>query len=84
MILGTQQDPITMPSPKCGKCGGEMREGFIPDAERSSTGITIWVADKPEFSTFGSARANGKEAYEIRTFRCVKCGFLESYAIGRA
>ncbi len=84
MILGDPADtnPISMPPPKCGKCGGDMHEGFLPDSVHGLRGVPIWVVGKPDLEGFGGARIEGKEAHSIRTFRCTKCGYLESYAPG--
>ena len=69
-----------MPSPKCSKCGTDMREGFV--VVPVHCGVPFWVSDKPEFGAFGGAKIEGKEAHSIRTFRCTKCGYLESYGLG--
>lgn len=75
-----QPQAVTAPPPKCSKCGGDTQEGYLPDRGRNSYDAPIWVAGKPEFGFFGDAKIAGKESYSIRTFRCTKCGFLESYA----
>ena len=82
MILGNRPDPIEMPSPKCSKCGADMREGFLVDPVHVPYGVPMWVSDQPEFGTFGGAKIDGKEAHSVRTFRCTKCGYLESYGLG--
>ncbi len=86
MNLGTPPPPesqrVTSPPPKCGKCGGDMQEGYVPDAGRSGYDTAIWVAGRPEFGLFGDAKISDKETYAVRTFRCIKCGFLESYTVG--
>jgi hypothetical protein len=60
-----------------------MQVGFVPEVAPGSGQIEVprWVTGKPEFSFFGSAKIEGKEQHTIRTFRCVKCGYLESYAL---
>jgi hypothetical protein len=58
-----------------------MQEGFVPDQSGAYQGVPIWIAGVPQKGFLG-AKIEGKEAYAIRTFRCVKCGFLESYSIG--
>ena len=70
-----------MPNPKCAKCGGETQEGFVPDQSGAYQGVPIWIAGAPQKGFLG-AKIEGKETHGIRTFRCVKCGYLESYAIG--
>jgi hypothetical protein len=65
----------------CAKCGGEMQEGFILEVTESGRAVSSWVGGKPEFpwTSFG-VRIKGKEQLPIQSFRCTKCGFLESYA----
>ena len=63
---------------KCAKCGGELEEGFVPSEVQSAKGVTTWIAGKPQFGFLGSVKTDGKAAYRIRMFRCVKCGLLES------
>jgi hypothetical protein len=57
-----------------------MAEGFIPVDSESSGGISAWLAGTPVFGFLGRVKTDGKTAYRIRTFRCLKCGLLESYA----
>ena len=59
-----------------------MQEGFVPDQSGAHQGVPIWIAGAPQTGFLGGAKIEGKEAHAIRTYRCVKCGFLESYAIG--
>jgi hypothetical protein len=57
-----------------------MAEGFVPAESEGLGGVSQWLAGAPEFGFLGRARTTGKTAYRIRTFRCVKCGHLASYA----
>ena len=83
MILGKETaTPITMPSPKCGKCGADMQDGFVPDTTYGGLCVPFWMAGKPERGFFGNIKTEAKERRPIRSFRCVKCGYLESYALG--
>ena len=77
--------------PKCSKCGGEMMEGFILDADNTANlpamGTAVWftqakwVAGKPEGSLGSGIKWSDKEAYRIEAHRCAKCGSLELYAL---
>ena len=66
----------------CAKCGGRMKEGFIPEAREYSGKITTWFAGKPRAGLFG-LKLRGLERYQVQSWRCEKCGLLESYATGR-
>jgi len=67
---------------KCPKCQGAMEEGFIPDgigALRAAK-ITEWYEGMAEGSIWTGVKTSSKTHYKVRTFRCVVCGYLESYA----
>jgi hypothetical protein len=62
-----------------------MEEGFITDRTRGAVWISTWVKGKPEHSGLKDSgwavtKIGDKEQLPIRTFRCPKCGYLESYA----
>lgn len=69
-------------APNCPKCGGEMAEGFIPELNLGYL-VPFWVVGKPETDCLGSLKVAGKDQYQIETFRCAKCGYLESFATKR-
>lgn len=65
---------------KCLRCQTEMESGFVTD--RTYGGITVpnWIAGLPESSFLEGLKTIGKERYTISTYRCPKCGYIESYA----
>jgi len=75
----TPAPPVISPTNTCGKCGGQMEEGFIPDRSYSSTDIGAWYAGKPQFGIMGSVKTAASWPHKIRTYACLQCGFLESY-----
>jgi len=67
---------------QCSKCNAGMEEGFL--LEKGDGGILssgTWVAGKPDKSFFSGVRLKGKVVYDIKTFRCIACGYLDSYAL---
>ena len=65
----------------CPKCSGNMQEGFILDRlESAARQISMWVEGAPEKSFWMGLNLKGRKTIEIQTYRCHKCGFLESYA----
>jgi hypothetical protein len=57
-----------------------MVEGFLLEkGEAPLLSSTNWVSGKPEKGFFG-LKLKGKDIYEIQTFRCMACGYLDSYA----
>lgn len=67
---------------KCPKCGGRMEEGFVLDQSHAARLVSCWVEGTPEMTFFGNAKIFDRTKRDIRSFRCVACGFLESYAPG--
>ena len=57
-----------------------MQEGFILDAAQNEHKVSRWIAGKPESSFWTGTKTKGKDQYRIQSFRCSRCGYLESYA----
>jgi ribosomal protein S27AE len=69
-------------SKQCPKCGASMAEGFVLDRAQGSVGVASWVEGAPEWSAWTGVRLRGRPQSAIATWRCGRCGFLESYASG--
>ena len=67
-------------SKTCGKCGGRMDQGFIPEATRHSHSVDVWVEGRPEKSVWTGLKTKGRKKLTIETWRCGRCHYLESYA----
>jgi len=65
----------------CPKCNGVMEQGFVPDYSHASVLVTGWQEGEPQKSLWRGTKADYDTAIKIRSFRCVTCGYLESYAI---
>ncbi len=66
---------------KCTKCAGLLDEGFLLEvAHGNSLSPTRWVSGAPVKSFWMGLKLDGHAQYEVRTYRCRNCGFLESYA----
>jgi hypothetical protein len=57
-----------------------MEEGFIVDVSQANQLQSQWVQGKPEKSFWTGIKTKGRSRRLVTTFRCVRCGFLESYA----
>jgi hypothetical protein len=69
-------------SHQCSKCNSVMEEGFLLEkGHRNTLSSESWVAGKPDENSFFGMSLKGKTAYEVKTFRCVACGYLDSYAL---
>ena len=57
-----------------------MEEGFVVDrGEGNAKNIPEWVEGEPQRAWYG-LKTKGRDVRPVRTFRCTKCGYLESYA----
>jgi len=65
---------------ECTKCGSAMEEGYMIDKSQAAVRPARWVEGPPEPALMGGLRTSGKACFLAVTFRCVKCGYLESYA----
>jgi hypothetical protein len=59
-----------------------MTEGFVLDKTHGGVGVSSWVEGAPETSMWTGIKLSGREQSRIATWRCGRCGFLESYATG--
>ena len=64
----------------CPKCGSEMEIGFLLDSTHANFLQTLWVKGLPERSFLRTAKIKGKVKRGVESYRCLSCGFLESYA----
>ena len=65
----------------CPKCDGNMVQGFIVDnAHMGARMVAHWVEGSPEKSFWLGTKVPADLCFPVGTFRCEKCGFLESYA----
>ena len=69
-----------MPSKPCPKCNSSMSEGFVIDQTYGATAVPGWIEGKPQRSIWTGVKILGKPRFEIATWRCGRCGFLEHYA----
>jgi hypothetical protein len=58
-----------------------MEVGFVQDRIDKLSGVgSQWASGTPAKSFFGVLKRPAESPIPIGTFRCVACGFLESYA----
>lgn len=70
-----------MPESTCPKCSGHLKEGFVLDHADKSRAQASWVEGTPERSFWTGLKLGGRTRLPIKTYRCSRCGFLESYAV---
>lgn len=64
----------------CSKCSGQMQEGLIVDLNYKGAIPSMWVEDQGGTNTASGTGDNNKRKVKTITYRCLNCGFLDSYA----
>ena len=67
-------------SKECPKCAGSMSDGYIVDKTHGGAAVASWVEGQPQKSFWVGLKLSGTTPFEITTWRCRRCGYLESYA----
>ena len=72
-----------MTDPKeCIRCRGRMEQGFVIDrGDHNALATQKWVEGEPERSFWQGLKTKNKTTHAVTSFRCERCGYLESYAI---
>jgi predicted nucleic-acid-binding Zn-ribbon protein len=71
---------MTDKSAGCPKCNGTMEVGFILEGGEGRF-VSEWVEGAPEFSFWTGLKTSNRRKLEVTTYRCARCGYLESYAL---
>lgn len=67
-------------SKTCRECGGRMARGYVLDYDTSKGMSTVsrWFKGAPVKRWYG-LQVKRKEALEVVSYRCDRCGLLQSY-----
>jgi hypothetical protein len=65
----------------CPKCGGNLSTGFVVDRGYGNVSVSTWQEGEPIKRFWTGVRETKAKQHEIATWRCDRCGFLESYAV---
>jgi hypothetical protein len=57
-----------------------MDEGFLLDVSDGAYRRGTWVAGPAEKSFWTGVKLHGRDQMPVCTYRCRRCGYLESYA----
>ncbi len=57
-----------------------MEAGYVVDEGYGTRTVAKWIAGEAERSMWTGLKTSGKDKLDITTYRCRRCGFLESYA----
>lgn len=69
-----------MRSHSCPKCQSQMVEGFVADEGYGTKHVSKWIEGTPEKSIWTGVKIGKRRKFEIRSWRCRNCVFLEHYA----
>ena len=64
----------------CPRCSGSMESGYILDEGYGTRTVAKWVAGEAVRSIWTGLKLRGKTRRDVVTYRCKRCGYLESYA----
>ena len=64
----------------CPRCSSSMEPGYVIDEGYGTRTVANWVAGVPDRSMWTGLKLRGKDKLAITTYRCRRCGYLESYA----
>lgn len=68
-------DPV-----ECMRCHVEMEAGYLPDVGHSGYHQQTWSPSAPKESFWVGLKIDREKLVPVTTYRCPKCGYLESYA----
>ena len=63
----------------CPRCGGSLEQGFLLDESHGTRKPGKWIEGEPEYWLW-NLKIRGRRQIEITSYRCTRCGLLESYA----
>lgn len=65
----------------CPKCSGAMERGYVVDfGDGGQAKVSGWIEGEPEKSIWTGLKMKDRARYDVETWRCRRCGYLESYA----
>lgn len=65
----------------CAKCGGSLSAGFIVDQGYGTAIVSTWQDGEPRKYWAGGVKMVKEDQIKVATYRCDRCGYLESYAL---
>lgn len=66
---------------ECLRCRGKMEVGVVLDrGHYSALAEPQWMEGPVERSAWTGIKTKNRDMYNVTTYRCERCGYLESYA----
>jgi hypothetical protein len=57
-----------------------MEPGFVVDHTYGAVARSEWASGESTYSQWSGMKMKGRQRYNVATYRCMRCGLLESYA----
>jgi hypothetical protein len=64
----------------CRRCGARLEPGYLVDHGYGAIYPMGWTHGQPKWNKWLGLKVQRKDLLPVRTYRCPKCGLLESYA----
>jgi len=64
----------------CPRCGGGMEAGYTIAVTNKNKAVPNWAPGEPVKSIWTGFKVKKADLLEVSTYRCRRCGYLESYA----
>jgi hypothetical protein len=58
-----------------------MEQGFLVDHTYGAVAQSEWASGEPHYSKWTGMHMKGRQLYDVATYRCMRCGVLESFAM---
>jgi hypothetical protein len=68
-------------SVECMRCHAHMESGWLVDATHAGYEQENWSPGEPQPSFWTGLKVGKDQVIPVTTFRCPKCGYVESYAV---
>lgn len=65
---------------RCSRCGGPQKEGFLLDCSQNVFRVGHWAEGAPAYWILRILKMRGRRKLPMQSWRCTKCGLLETYA----
>lgn len=69
-----------VPDKKCSNCKGEMQAGIVVDLNYAGVLPSMWVESQPIIGVGSGAAIDSRRKVKTISYRCSKCGHVDSYA----
>jgi hypothetical protein len=69
---------------ECIRCHAQMEVGYVPNLREGGFSQQVWSPGEPRKSFWTGLKMQADQLVSVKTLRCPKCGYLESYALPKS